>query len=385
MPREARGPYLRFDKDRGTWTIIDGKHNKRTGFGKADRPKADGALKDYLGAKHTVAASPAPCIADVLAFYGATQAPTTADGGYIIGCRIGSLLGWWGAEGRSELKDVTTENCREYVKHRELMNLNKAAETEIRLARRDRREPDIEAAEMDAPAGTAGAREDLTTLRAAINYWHKEKKPLTFTPTVSLPDKSEARDQWMTRSQIAAFLWRSRRIVHNIEPNPKKRPRLVRYLARFIILGFYTGSRSGVVLGTTYKMADFANDFMKRKPYGARRTKKRAPMHKLPKRLKFWLKLWQRVDKGISEYVVHLNGNKVTKLRRSWNTTRELCGLSDDITPHTLRHSRATHLMKNKKVDKADAAEYLGMTLQTFLDTYAHHDPEWQKDAADAR
>ncbi len=128
-------------------------------------------------------------------------------------------------------------------------------------------------------------------------------------------------------------------------------------------------------------MADFENSFMKRKPYRARRTKKLAPMHKMPKRLTFW----QKVDKGISEYVVHLNGNKVIKLRRSWNTTRGLSGVPDDVTPHTLRHSRATHLMKNKKVDKADAAEYLGMTLQTFPDTYAHHDPEWQKDAADAQ
>jgi integrase len=189
----------------------------------------------------------------------------------------------------------------------------------------------------------------------------------------------------MTRGQIAKFLWYSRRVAHNIEPNPEKRPRLVRHLSRFIIVGFYTGSRSGVVLDTKYKMADFENNFLKRKPYGAKRTKKRAPMHKLPHRLKTWLLRWQRIDKGISEHVVHLNGNKVTKLRRSWNTTRERAGLPDDVTPHTLRHSRATHLMKNKKVDKADAAEYLGMTLQTFIDTYAHHDPEWQKDAADAR
>lgn len=382
MPRTARGPYLWLDTERDKWTICDGSKRSRTGFGAADRRKAEEALQEYLAGKYTAPVTPTPAIADVLSAYGSEHAPTTADGGYIIGCRIGSLLDWWGDK---VLTDVTTANCRLYVKHRESVNLTKAVETEIRIARREGREPDIEAAEMDAPAGTLGAREDLTTLRAAINYWHKEKTPLSVVPTVWLPDKAERRDQWMPRSQIAKLLWFSRRVVHNIEPNPEKRKRLVRHLSRFIILGFYTGSRSGVVLGTTYKMADFENNFLKRKPYGARKTKKRAPMHKLPLRLKFWLKLWQRVDKGVSEHVVHLHGKKVTKLRRSWITTREQAGLPDDITPHTLRHSRATHLMKNKAVDKADAAEYLGMTLQTFIDTYAHHDPEWQKDAADAR
>ena len=159
----------------------------------------------------------------------------------------------------------------------------------------------------------------------------------------------------------------------------------MRHLSRFIILGFYTGSRSGVILGTRYKMLDFANEFMNRKPHGARKSKKQAPKHKMPKRLKFWLLLWQKIDGRGADYVVHIEGSKVKKLRRSWNTAREAAGLEDDVTPHTLRHSRATHLMKNRNVSNEDAAEFLGMTLQTFIDTYGHHDPEWQKDAADAR
>lgn len=385
MPRKSQGPHLKLDADRGTWTIVDGKHKQRTGCVESARGDAEKELEAYLNKKHRAPTTPTPEIADVLLVYDEEHAPTVSDKGYIIGLRIGNLSGWWGVDGRAQLSDLTKINCQEYVRHRERENMRKAVETEIRLARRDGREPDIEAAEMDAPAGTTGAREDLVVLRAAINYYHANKTILAFKPEVWLPQKPEARDAWMTRSQLATFLWRSRRVVHDIAPEGSNAVRLVRHLSRFIILGYYTGSRSGVVLGTKYSMADFENDFLKRKPYGARQTKKRAPMHKLPARLKFWLRHWQRIDNGISEYVVHIHGKPVTKLRRSWITTREEAGLSDDITPHSLRHSRATHLMRNRKVDKKDAAEFLGMTLQTFIDTYAHHDPEWQKDAADAR
>lgn len=381
MPRRASGPKLWFDKSRKSWTIIDGSVRKRTGYVEAQFQEAQKALADHIGGKHAIPDTDVPCIADILNAYLTEHAPHVASDD-IITYRIGSLSEWWGMK---QLADVTTANCRLYVKHREEFNIQKAVEREIVKARREKREPDLVAAEMDAPAGTTGARGDLEVLRAAIGYWHREKKPLKVIPAVWLPQKPENRKQWLTRSQVARLLWHSRRVVHNFETNPKKRARLVRHLSRFVILGFYTGSRSGVVLGTRYKMLDFERDFMNRKPHGARKTKKQAPPHKMPRRLKSWLMRWQRIDGKAADFVVHIEGKKIAKLRRSWDTARKAAGLPDDVTPHTLRHSRATHLMKNRAVANEDAAEFLGMTLQTFIDTYGHHDPEWQKDAADAR
>jgi integrase len=51
-------------------------------------------------------------------------------------------------------------------------------------------------------------------------------------PTVWKPPRSAPRDRWLTRSEAARFLWAARRTEH---------------LKRFIMLGLYTGSRSGVI------------------------------------------------------------------------------------------------------------------------------------------
>ena len=278
----------------------------------------------------------------MLICYGTEHAPDVADGGYIIGCRIGNLQGWWADK---QLSDVTKSNCALYVTHRENIT------TKVR-----------------GSGGTTGARGDLEVLRSAINYWHaSDHGPLARVPVVTLPDKPEARQQWLTRKQIAKLLWAARRQKH---------------LARFILMAYYSGSRSGVVLGAKYSLMDFDNNVMKRKPHGARKSKKRAPPHAMPMRLKSWLLRWRR-DKAA--YVVHIDGKPVLKLRRSWATAVDRAGLPEDVTPHTLRHSRATHLKKNRAVSDHDAAEFLGMTVETFNNTYGHHDPDWQRDAAEAR
>jgi crotonobetainyl-CoA:carnitine CoA-transferase CaiB-like acyl-CoA transferase len=69
MPRRSSGPRLYWDKSRGTWLIIDGSFNRRTGCGAADIKQAERALRDYIEGKHKPAATETPLIADVLAAY----------------------------------------------------------------------------------------------------------------------------------------------------------------------------------------------------------------------------------------------------------------------------------------------------------------------------
>ena len=89
-----------------------------------------------------------------------------------------------------------------------------------------------------------GARRDLEDLRAAIGHhaaegYHRE------IVKVSLPEKGEPRDKWLTRSDAAKLIWtcwryremqkRSRRPTDDVKAPTAKRP--LRHLARFILLG----------------------------------------------------------------------------------------------------------------------------------------------------
>jgi hypothetical protein len=69
---------------------------------------------------------------------------------------------------------------------------------------------------------------------------------------VSLPQKGEPRDRWLTRDEAAALIWqcwryREQQRVHS--GKGKGRPvfttrRPLRHLARFILIGIYTGTRA---------------------------------------------------------------------------------------------------------------------------------------------
>ena len=51
--------------------------------------------------------------------------------------------------------------------------------------------------------------------------------------------------------------------------------------------------------------------------------------------------------------------------------------------PHIMRHTCATWLMQ-AGVDPYEAAGYLGMSVATLMETYGHHSPDHQKNAASA-
>jgi len=335
MPRRSSGPRLWFDKKRGTWTILDGRSRSRTGFTHDETKRAEKALGEYIASKHIVKDSATPFIADVLAAY-ATEHVAHLSHKISREEILYDLrrLGKWWSEKRVE--EISAKTCRAYAAHRK------------------------------APVAS---RRELAFLNASITYWNKEHGPLRTVPVVVLPPKPSSRTNWMTRSEAARFLWVARKTSH---------------LARFFIIGWYTGSRRDVILGLKWSMIDFRTKIMQRKEKGHVETKKRAPPLRMGGRLLSHLRRWRKMDRKDETYVVHYKHRRILRPDDSWGHARELACLPDYITPHILRHSRATTMMR-AGVNPWDAANALGMSLEVLTKVYGHFHPDWQKDAADAR
>ena len=154
------------------------------------------------------------------------------------------------------------------------------------------------------------------------------------------------------------------------------------HLYRFIVIGLLTGSRSRSILNLKWSWIDFNSGLMLRREPTAQEIKnKKYPTVRVGRALMRLLRRWKKMD-GDQEYVCHYEGGPITKLRRSWGTALRRSKLQGKVSPHTLRHTRATWMMQ-AGVDKWEAAGYLGMSVQTLDRVYGHHHPDYQRKAAE--
>lgn len=323
MPRRSAGPRLYLDPRRQQWIIRDGSAFCRTGCGVGSRGDAEKQLASYIGQKHKPAPSNDPLIDDVLSVYGREHAPHTARGGIEVAYATGKLLTYWSGK---RVSDVTARACRAYP----------------------------------------GGRRHLETLRAAIGYWHKEYGPLSSVPSMVLPPKSPPRERWLTKGEAARLLWACRRCE---------------YLKRFVILGLHTGSRAGVLFALQWSWIDLERGVMRRRAPGERDndTKRRPPV-RLGRRILSFLRRWHRQDGGTGN-VVSFRGAGIIRIRGPWQKACAAAGLPG-ITPHVMRHTRATWLVQ-AGIPLWEAAGHLGMTVQILEQVYGHHSPKFQQSAAD--
>ena len=251
-----------------------------------------------------------------------------------------NLEAWWGDK---RAADITADNCRKYIAHRSAPTI---------------------------------CRRELGFLNAAAMYWHKSpsRGPLRIMPVVTKPAMTEVRTRWLTRSEAARFLWAARKL------NPRQRKRI----RRFFIIGWYTGTRHTAIGTTRWDMVDFQSRIMLRRPPGTTETKKRTPPVRIGQRLLSHLRRWKRIDGPDAIYIIQHGQKPAKNMGDAFLKVRKLAGLSSDVIPHTLRHSRATHLMR-QAVDPWQAAQSLGMSLEILQTTYGHHHPDWQSDAAEAK
>jgi integrase len=382
MPRPAKGARLWLRpaeqnpdgtlRKRSVWVIRDGPRKISTGCPPEDRAGAERALGEHLADKYQPNRSrgrdPAEIfIADVLAIYLTDVAPRHARVDETKQ-RVLALDAWWADQ---TLAEVNGANCRAYVLHRTGQRW-KAAKPE-----KTGRAPRMV---------TAAARRELEDLRAAINY-HRREGLCSEIVSVMLPERAGARERWLTRSEAARLLWaawRARQVMRDEETLRA----VGRHVARFILVGLYTGTRSAAICGAALMPTvgrghvDLEHGVFYRLAIGRRQTKKRQPPVKLPPRLLAHMRRW--AAHGLArKAVVEWNGKPVESVRRGFAAAVQAAGLGSDVTPHILRHTCATWLMQSG-VNLWDAAGFLGMTVQQLEKGYGHHHPDYQEEAASA-
>lgn len=383
MPRPAKGARLwlrpqerNLDgtlRKRAVWVIRDGSRKISTGCPPEDRAGAERTLGEHLADKYKPnrgrGRHPSEIlIADVLAIYLSDVAPSHAREGETKQ-RVLTLDSWWADR---TLADVNGGSCRAYVEHRTSQRWKSAKPDETGRAPR--------------MVTAAAARRELEDLRSAINY-HRHEGLCSEIVSIVLPERALERERWLSRGEAARLLWaawRARQVMRN-----KDTPRAVgRHVARFILVGLYTGTRSSAICGAALMPTvgrghvDLDRGVFYRHAIGRRQTKKRQTPVKLPTRLIAHMRRWQR--QGLSKKaIVEWNGSAVKSVRKSFAAAVRAAGLGVDVTPHILRHTCATWLMQ-RGVDLWDAAGFLGMTVQQLEATYGHHHPDYQRDAAAA-
>lgn len=244
----------------------------------------------------------------------------------------------------------------------------------------------------------SGARRDLEILRAALRYYHKEHG-LDVLPSITLPEKSVPRERYLTRSEVAMLLWACMGWERNGSDDDaiwtRRKDQKRAHLARLILIGVYTGTRLGATLNlqwirsTTGGWADLDRGVIFRRAEGERvaHNKRKTPV-KMARRLQAHMRRWKRLDGWEGDqcglrYVVHYQGEKITKPQKAFRSARAAVGLGDDVVPHVLRHTRGTWLAQ-AKVSPREAAASLGLTEAEYERTYLHNDPDFQSEAAEA-
>lgn len=370
MPRPRKRPrlWLRPAKRRAgkiiaqaVWTILDGGKHIATGCLASQAEDADKALQAYIADKYEPArrrqAIEAIPVADVLSLYLDAVTDTVSDLNKLTQ-RVGRLLDFWGDR---TLADVNGATCRQYARER---------------------------------GSVSGARRELEDLRAAITRHRKDGLHREILE-VALPERGASRDRWLTRSEAATLLWtcwryRERQTAHRgpqkgqvIETD--KRP--LRHLARFILIGLYTGTRAGAIAsasptpGDGRSFVDLDRGVFYRLAQGRKATNKRQPPAPIPPRLLAHMRRWARLGIARSHFV-EFNGQPVKSVKTAFASAVRLSGI-EHASPHTLRHTAATWLMLNG-APTWQAAGFLGMSEKTLRDVYGHHHPDFQNEAVEA-
>lgn len=250
-------------------------------------------------------------------------------------------------QGSKERLRYSIKNLVPVIGHRRVHEIDEDLLVEYQLASKDRSQSTI--------------RRELSDLRSAVNYVARKRfvERIIFP---ELPEDGEPKMRWLTEEEFARLLWHARSI------------KLSRFnLLTFLMIAFYTGARKSAIMDLEWSQIDFIENEIRFQKEGATRSNKRKAVTPLAKELRRHLERRRNKLGSDSRYVFvqkTSHQTKVASVDTGFETAVRLAGF-DDVTPHTLRHTRASLMIQGGTHMKV-ISEILDMSLETLDKIYAH-------------
>lgn len=403
MPRRATGPKLALygpDNKHGAkpkkgfaeyiWYIVwreNGARKERsTGAGLDHQDAAEKALAAFL-IERTNGAAPAGgyrphevTVEAVLQKYAAEQGGEAKDAER-ISYGIQAMIPFWSGKLLSEVGQQTCIDYRKWRTKQTTKNYKRSLDAWERRRDEARKlgKTFTEAGPAKQFASIRTARTELEYLRAAIVYC-RSIPFITDAPIVTLPEKGDPREVWLTRSDYAKVLLEARKPVAG-KPNAR------RHLIVYLKVALYQPARKEAILTLPLVQQidggpwiDAKNGVIDFGPgSGNKKRPRRVPIH--PRILVYVRGAARRNQKYLIEMVGPVKGangrpsrkktRQVGDVRHSFAKAVKRAALGKRVTPHTLRHTGVTWL-KHKGQESWMVAQYAGMTKETVDRIYAH-------------
>jgi integrase len=213
---------------------------------------------------------------------------------------------------------------------------------------------------------------EFSTLRAAL-YFAEDEFGIAI-PRIFDVERGESEKLWLTPEQIEKLL----------EACRSSHIRLFMRVAR------ETGARPSAILDLKFDQVDFDQCRIRFNPNGRTQTSKKKPIVPISTDLRDELiaarkldaKNAKRKNRPLCDYVISYGGYPVGSVKKAFRDTAAEAGLVG-VTPYTIRHSVATWMAK-EGVSFFKIARYLGTSVKMIEETYAHHHPDFLRDAHEA-
>lgn len=238
---------------------------------------------------------------------------------------IQALTGYWSGK---VVSDINIPSCRQYTAFR-----------------------------MDQGVSLSTIARELTCLRAACNHAHRWER-LDRVPSFEVPTDLPKREVWLFKDEL-------KRLIDVAGPTMKL----------FIRLCYGTGSRRAAIEQLYWDQLNFSRKTINLAKLGEKNTCKRRPTVPMGDLYDILLPLFENRS---GFWVLDNNGRdmlyefeKTCKKAGLLNVEQRDGRPAGKITPHVLRHSRATHLLEDGASIFA-VSKLLGDTPTTVQRVYGH-------------